>query len=220
MDLRDPLLPSTLRGQRPAPQGRGYRDLLRKLLVARHGHGRLGACLRQERLPAQVMQHGSPAHGHGATQGVGELLGQGQRSLDAGHRLVGVLEEPEGVSRLHAARGIITPSALHYELHHDGVPTIDPTTHTLLIHGLVKRPLKLTVHDLMRFPSVNRISFLECSGNGFREWRQPTGKDVQQTHGLLSGSEWTGVALSTLLREVGLQPGPHGSSPKGRMPPA
>jgi sulfane dehydrogenase subunit SoxC len=70
---------------------------------------------------------------------------------------------------LQEARGIITPSSLHYELHHGGVPTIDPTKHTLLIHSLVKRPLTLTVYDLMRFPSVNRISFLECSGNGFRE---------------------------------------------------
>ena len=59
------------------------------------------------------------------------------------------------------ARGIITPSSLHYELHHGGVPTIDPTQHTLLIRGLVKLPLKLTVHDLMRFPSINRIAFSE-----------------------------------------------------------
>jgi sulfane dehydrogenase subunit SoxC len=118
-----------------------------------------------------------------------------------------VNERGGSMTPLHEARGIITPSSLHYELHHGGVPIIDPTTHTLLIHGLVRRPLKLTVYDLMRFPSINRIAFLECSGNGFREWRQPTGKDVQQTHGLLSGTEWTGVALSTLLREVGLQPG-------------
>lgn len=118
-----------------------------------------------------------------------------------------VNERGGSMTPLHEARGIITPSSLHYELHHGGVPIIDPTTHTLLIHGLVRRPLKLTVYDLMRFPSINRIAFLECSGNGFREWRQPTGKDIQETHGLLSGTEWTGVALSTLLREVGLQPG-------------
>jgi sulfane dehydrogenase subunit SoxC len=108
---------------------------------------------------------------------------------------------------LHDARGIITPSSLHHEVHHAGVPTIDPAKHTLLIHGLVQRPLKLTVSDLMRFPSVNRIYFLECAGNTGREWREPTLKDVQQTHGQVSGSEWTGVALSTLLREVGLKPG-------------
>jgi sulfane dehydrogenase subunit SoxC len=69
---------------------------------------------------------------------------------------------------LHDARGIIT-SSLHHEVHHAGVPTIDPAKHTLLIHGLVQRPLKLTVYDLMRFPSVNRIYFLECAGNTGRE---------------------------------------------------
>jgi Oxidoreductase molybdopterin binding domain/Mo-co oxidoreductase dimerisation domain len=110
-----------------------------------------------------------------------------------------VNERGGSMTPLHEARGMITPSSLHYELHHGGVPTIDLTNHMLLIHGLVRRPLRLTVYDLMRFPSVNRIAFLECSGNGFREWRQPTGKDVQQTHGLLSGTEWTGVPLSTLL---------------------
>jgi sulfane dehydrogenase subunit SoxC len=108
---------------------------------------------------------------------------------------------------LHDARGIITPSSLHHEVHHAGIPTIDPARHTLLIHGLVKRPLQLTVEDLMRFPAVNRIHFLECAGNTGREWREPTLKDVQQTHGQVSGTEWTGVPLATLLQEVGLQPG-------------
>src|SRR6187431_628575 len=36
--------------------------------------------------------------------------------------------------------GIITPSALHYERHHAGVPAIDPAKHRLTIHGLVERP--------------------------------------------------------------------------------
>jgi sulfane dehydrogenase subunit SoxC len=117
--------------------------------------------------------------------------------------------KPRGGSAtpLHEVRGSITPSSLHFEVHHGGVPTIDPAKHTLLIHGLVQRPLTLTLSDLMRFPAVNRIYFLECSGNGFREWREPWGKDVQQTHGAVSGSEWTGVPLSTVFREVGLQPG-------------
>jgi sulfane dehydrogenase subunit SoxC len=116
-------------------------------------------------------------------------------------------ESAGSMTPLHDARGIITPSSLHFERHHAGVPTIDPAKHTLLIHGLVKRPLALTVHELMRFPSVSRIHFLECSGNSYREWREPTGQDVQQTHGMVSGSEWTGVLLSTVLREVAVKPG-------------
>ena len=102
--------------------------------------------------------------------------------------------------------GVITPSALHYERHHAGVPNIDPATHSLLIHGLVQRPLEFTLDDVMRFPVAERVCFLECSGNSYREWRGPGGADVQQTHGLTSCSSWSGVLLRDLLAECGLMP--------------
>jgi sulfane dehydrogenase subunit SoxC len=72
-----------------------------------------------------------------------------------------------GASRtpLEALDGMITPSGLHFERHHNGVPDIDPDTHRLLIHGMVKRPLIFSVHALMRYPMISRIHFLECSGN-------------------------------------------------------
>ncbi|MBI3401489.1 MAG: molybdopterin-dependent oxidoreductase [Acidobacteria bacterium] len=75
------------------------------------------------------------------------------------------LEEASSRTPLHDTCGIITPSSLHFERHHSGVPEIDPATHTLTIHGLVDRPLAFTVADLKRMPSVSRIHFLECSGN-------------------------------------------------------
>ena len=50
--------------------------------------------------------------------------------------------------------GIITPSALHYEVHHSGVPAIDPEHHEVMIHGLVERPLVFTMEDLHRLPWV------------------------------------------------------------------
>ena len=99
--------------------------------------------------------------------------------------------------------GTITPSDLHYERHHGGVPVIDPQAYRLTIHGMVDRPLIFTLQDLKRFPSVSRLCFLECSGNfgGQREDVTP-----QELCGLTSKSEWTGVPLSTLFREVGAQP--------------
>jgi len=103
--------------------------------------------------------------------------------------------------------GVITPSALHYERHHGGVPDIDPQAHRLLVHGLVARPLEFTLDDLRRFPLVQRVCFLECSGNGYREWTGPGGVDVQQTHGLTSCSEWAGARLGDVLRECGIEPG-------------
>lgn len=107
---------------------------------------------------------------------------------------------------LQQLHGIITPSGLHFERIHGGVPDIDPSQHRLMIAGRVKRPLLLTMDDLMRYPSVSRMHFVECSGNTSTEWRKPTGKTVQQTHGLLSCSEWTGVLLSTVLADVGVDP--------------
>jgi sulfane dehydrogenase subunit SoxC len=103
--------------------------------------------------------------------------------------------------------GIITPSALHFEVHRGGVPDIDPGKHRLLIHGLVDRPVILTLAEIRALPSSSRILFLECQGNSQFEWRAPTGRGVVHTHGLTSCCEWTGVPLSLLLREAGVQRG-------------
>jgi len=103
--------------------------------------------------------------------------------------------------------GIITPSALHYVVQRGGLPDIDPQKHRLLIHGLVDRPVILTMEEIRRLPSTSRILFLECQGNTMTEWREPKGKTIQDTHGATSCSEWTGVPLSLLLREAGVQQG-------------
>jgi sulfane dehydrogenase subunit SoxC len=107
---------------------------------------------------------------------------------------------------LQDLNGTITPSALHYERHHSGVPAIDPEKHELLIHGLVERPLVFKVDDLKRLPSVSRIHFLECAGNSTGEHLGQLGATPQLAAGLVSCSEWTGVAVSTLLGEVGVKP--------------
>jgi sulfane dehydrogenase subunit SoxC len=106
---------------------------------------------------------------------------------------------------LQDLHGTITPSALHFEVQRGGVPDIDPRKHRLLIHGMVDRPVILTMEEIKLLPSVSRIHFLECSGNTQSEWRAPTLKNVQGTHGLMSCTEWTGVLLSLLLREIGVQ---------------
>jgi len=108
---------------------------------------------------------------------------------------------------LEKGMGIITPSGLHFERSHGGTPTIDPSKHSLYVHGMVKQPKKYSMADLKRFPSVSRIHFIECSGNGLTEWSKPTLKTVQGTHGLTSTSEWTGVPLSTILGEVDVRSG-------------
>ena len=99
--------------------------------------------------------------------------------------------------------GVITPSSLHYIATTRGsfLPDVDPKLHTLTIHGEVDRPLTLTMDDLRRFPSVTRLHFIECAGNRHNGKQ----RNVQDTHGMTSCSEWTGVLMSTLLKECGLK---------------
>jgi sulfane dehydrogenase subunit SoxC len=116
-------------------------------------------------------------------------------------------EVGSSMTPLDATMGIITPSALHYEVHRSGVPDIDPRKHRLLIHGLVDRPVILTVDEIKRLPSTSRVLFLECQGNSMLGWRASAAKSVQALHGGTSCSEWTGVPLALLLREAGVQQG-------------
>ena len=120
--------------------------------------------------------------------------------------------EPSSSSRtpLQDLNGIITPADLHFERHHAGVPNIVAEDHELLIHGMVDRPMVFRIADLKRYPSVSQIYFLECSGNGggaYNRDRMPTEVTVQALDGLLSTSEWTGVPLAWVLRELGVRPG-------------
>ncbi len=179
------------------------------------------------------MTHGSPSRRQllqmGAAVGGSLLAGQEVLALETDPRKLGEPLGPYGerspfekavrwrresktpetgssFSPLHDSVGIVTPSALHYERHHSGVPTIDPAAHHLVIHGLVDRPLSLSMAEIRRLPSVSRILALECGGNSAGEWGATTGADVQRSYGLVSGSEWTGVPLSLLLAEAGVQP--------------
>lgn len=103
--------------------------------------------------------------------------------------------------------GTITPTDLHYERSHAGVPDLNPAEYRLLMHGLVKKPLVLTLDDLQRMPSVSRIHFIECTGNGWENWKKADPElTVQNTHGLVSTNEWTGVPLRFLVDLVGKSP--------------
>ena len=114
-----------------------------------------------------------------------------------------------GASRtpLHLLEGTLTPSGLHFERHHNGVPDIDPARHELIIHGLVRRPLVFTLDTLLRYPMETRVRFIECAGNsGVMSKQEPVQAEAGVLHGLLSQSQWTGVRLATLLDEAGISP--------------
>jgi sulfane dehydrogenase subunit SoxC len=115
-----------------------------------------------------------------------------------------------GASRTphHLLDGMITPSGLHFERSHSGIPDIDPAKHRLVIHGLVKRPLVFTMEQLERYPRYSRIAFIECAGNSqlLNAPQAQANANVPAIHGLIGCSEWTGVRLSTLLDEAGVEP--------------
>ncbi len=121
--------------------------------------------------------------------------------------------ESPGLTRVSAASvaftplqgtfGMITPSGLHFERHHQGWWDIDPSKHRLMINGLVANPRVYTMDDLMRLPSVSRIHFIECGANTAMEWGNVAVPTVQYTHGMISCSEFTGVPLSVLLEDAG-----------------
>jgi sulfane dehydrogenase subunit SoxC len=121
--------------------------------------------------------------------------------------------ESPGLTRVSAASvaftplqglfGIITPSGLHFERHHQGWHDIDPSKHRLMINGMVKAPKVYTMDDLMRMPSVSRMHFIECGANTAMEWGNVAVPSVQYSHGMLSCSEFTGVPLSVLLEDCG-----------------
>ena len=102
--------------------------------------------------------------------------------------------------------GMISPNGLAFERDHGGVPTIDPKDHRLMIHGLVDKPLILTMEDIKRYPNVSRIHFIECPANSAMEWKGPQVGRLQFTHGMTNCCEWTGVPLKTILEEVGVKP--------------
>ncbi len=105
----------------------------------------------------------------------------------------------------HLLNGTVTPNSLHFSINHSGIPDIDPDKHKLVIHGMVKQPLAFTLETLSRYPLTTRMAFVECSGNsGPMFSNEPVQASVQALHGLVSNAEWTGVPLSILLDEAGI----------------
>jgi CheY-like chemotaxis protein len=96
--------------------------------------------------------------------------------------------------------GVITPSSLHFERHHSGVPIIDPAQYELLLHGLVERPLKFSMDELRRFPSVSRVHFIECAGNAII--RCPLKLDLVLTDMRMPGSRDGAGRVQVLRKEV------------------
>jgi sulfane dehydrogenase subunit SoxC len=184
--------------------------LLHRRLFLAQGLGTAGLALLRARPAAAAAPQDVPVWMRAPGQG---MRPYGSRSPyeDAIVRLVAAVPGTVGTGSsrtpLEALEGMITPSALHFERHHSGVPDIPPDRHRLLLHGLVDRPLTFDLAALSRYPLVSRVHFIECSGNSAGlNAAEPAQQSAGGLHGLVSCSEWTGVPLSTLLAETGARP--------------
>jgi sulfane dehydrogenase subunit SoxC len=189
----------------------GRRDFIRGAFAAAAAGLAVPAAMAQAAIPADgdpnILE--LPEHSKGlglpvATNGYGKpskYEGNVQRRQSPG--LTQTKQASVSFAPLQSLFGIVTPSGLHFERHHQGWWDIDPSKHRFMVNGMVKAAKVFTMDELMRLPSVSRFHFIECGANTGAEWGNVAVPTCQYTHGMLSCSEFTGVPLITLLEMAG-----------------
>lgn len=184
------------------------RAFMRKgaLAVGAAASGTAAAATLGDTAPEWMKTPGMPLREYGAPSDFAESIQRGKLQP------YGEMAPGSGatVTPLQNLHGTITPNGLHFERSHNGIPLIDPEQHELAIHGMVRQPLKFSYNDLLRYPTTTRTCFIECSGNSLFNSNmvpEPMQMPVGHLHGLMSTAEWTGVPLSLLLDEAGIQDG-------------
>ncbi len=116
-----------------------------------------------------------------------------------GGELIQLSERPLNYESVRASFTTrLTPLDRFYLRNHFDVPEVDPKAWRLQIHGLVEKPLSLSLADLKRMPQVKVEAVLQCAGNG-RALFQPRIPGVQWRFGAMGNAEWTGVRLKDVL---------------------
>lgn len=230
MTTRDPMLPGRLR---KAPEhfidAAGVRQVIEEARQQRRGFIRqaFAAALAGAAAPAAMAQ-ANPVPASGGDPHILELpehsRGLGQPVVTEGYGrpskyeanvqrrqspgLTQTAQASVSFAPLQSLFGIVTPSGLHFERHHQGWWDVDPSRHRLMVNGalpgLVATPKVFTMDELMRLPSVSRFHFIECGANTGMEWGNVAVPTVQYTHGMLSCSEFTGVPLKLVLDQCGV----------------
>lgn len=198
----------------------GRRDFLRQAFVAAGTTGAAAVLASKVQAATAVSGQGDsnilelPAH----TKGLGQPVvtdGYGKPSqfeINVQRRqspgLTQTTQSSVSFAPLQSMFGIVTPSGLHFERHHQGWWDVDPSKHRLMVNGsdpsLLKAARVFTMDELMRLPSVSRFHFIECGANTGMEWGNVAVPTCQYTHGMLSCSEFTGVPLRIVLDMCGV----------------
>jgi DMSO/TMAO reductase YedYZ molybdopterin-dependent catalytic subunit len=91
--------------------------------------------------------------------------------------------------------GMLTPREQFFTTQHFMKPEIDAAKYKLKFSGMVNKPAEFTLADLKAMKSVELINGFECSGNSPRA-----------IQGLSSCGRFTGVRLSAVLKQLGVNP--------------
>ena len=144
--------------------------------------------------PVTKNQYGQPSpYEHNVIRRTTDILSSGN------------MQASIAVTPIQDSCGIITPNGLFFNRCHGGTPTIDPNQHRLMIHGLVEKPIVLTMDELKKYPNVSRVHFIECPANGGPEWRGPQFNSIQFAKGFMSCAQWTGVYIKDIIKDLGLK---------------
>lgn len=101
----------------------------------------------------------------------------------------------------------ITPVSSFFVRSHGNVPELDAKSLTLIVDGLVEKPLTLKVSELLeRFPVATATAMLTCAGNRRGEFAviKKVG-GVQWDAGAIGNAEWQGVRLADVLKAAGVK---------------
>ncbi len=91
--------------------------------------------------------------------------------------------------------GMLTPKDQFFTTQHLNKPMIDPATYRLKFTGMVNKPAEFSLADLRAMKATEMVLGFECSGNSARS-----------VEGLSSCGRFTGVPLSSVLKQLGVHP--------------
>jgi DMSO/TMAO reductase YedYZ molybdopterin-dependent catalytic subunit len=94
----------------------------------------------------------------------------------------------------------------HFIRSHFAAPKLSSSGWALPVTGEVDNPLKISYEGLLKIPSQEVVSLMECAGNS-RSTMQPPAEGVQWDNGGLSVSRWKGVSVKTVLEQARLKGG-------------
>jgi len=137
-------------------------------------------------------------------------MGSANRSLPAGTLIAQPEITPDELGLavrnhsmpLEALRYPITPLGLHYLLIHFDIPAVESSSWELSVGGHVRRPLRLSLDEIMAREAVTTAVTLECAGNG-RALLSPRPLSQPWLGEAVGTAEWTGTILSSILAEAG-----------------